>query len=292
MAQALSRSTRPGNFPIRRIIFLAMAAVAICFGAGYLLVGILAGSLDLPRSALWEVVHNVCVPGQLQNRDPMPCLKVDLSDGIDRGFAILRDPRGGTQFLLIPTTRISGIESPLARERDAVNYFSTAWRVRTNIDQALRRELPRDDVGLAVNSIISRSQDQLHIHFSCVRPDVLGTLQQHGMEIGNCWAPFRHKLYWQHYMAMWIPGENFGPYNPFRLLAEGFPNEVANMANRTLVAIGFTRPDGTPGFILLAGQADVPHGDLANGEELLDNSCRIAAKGMKGPGSQAQSSAE
>jgi CDP-diacylglycerol pyrophosphatase len=51
------------------------------------------------------------------------------------------------------------------------------------------------------------------------------------------------------------------------------------MANRTLVVVGFTRSDGTPGFVLLADQVDGANDDLANGEELLDHSCQIAATG-------------
>jgi hypothetical protein len=53
------------------------------------------------------------------------------------------------------------------------------------------------------------------------------------------------------------------------------------MANRTLVVIGFTRTDGTKGFVLLAGRINKQVGDLANGEELLDRSCRVATLGSK-----------
>ena len=276
------RGTKQGSSIRRRTVFLAVAALAVFLCAAYLLVGIVAGSIELPRNALWEVVHNVCVPGQLQRGDPMPCLQVSVSEGIDRGFAVLRDPRGGTQFLLIPTTPISGIESTRARERGAANYFDLAWEARTNLNQVLQRELPRDDVGLAINSIVSRSQDQLHIHFSCIRPDVYKTLHEKGQGIGGHWAPFRAKLYWQPYLAMWVPGDRLGAHNPFRLLAEDVPGASSNMANRTLLVFGLTRSDGTLGFVLLAGEVNIPHGDLGNGEELLDNSCQIAAKGKGG----------
>jgi CDP-diacylglycerol pyrophosphatase len=271
------KRTEKGSSIRRRTVFLALAALSVFLSAGYLLVEIAAGSLDLPRNALWEVVHNVCVPGQLQHGDPMPCLKVDVGEGIDRGFAILRDPRGGTQFLLIPTVRISGIESPIVREPNATNYFSIAWESRKNLNEALRRDLPRDDVGMAINSIVSRSQDQLHIHFSCIRREIFATLHAHQKAIGGHWAPLRAELYGQHYMAMWVPGEHLNPYNPFRLVAEGLPDAVPSMANRTLVVIGFTRSDGTPGFVLLADQVNMQEGDLANGEELLDHSCQVAA---------------
>lgn len=276
--------TKQGSSIRRRTVFLAMAALAVFLCAAYLLVGIVAGSIDLPRNALWEVVHNVCVPGQLQNQDPMPCEKVDVDQGMDRGFAILRDPRGGTQFLLIPTARISGIESPIVRRRNTPNYFSMAWEVRTHLDHALGRELPRDDVALAVNSVVSRSQDQLHIHFSCIQPDVFRTLHRHERWIGSRWAPFRASLNDERYLAMWVPGEHLSPHYPFRLLADGLPGAAANMADRTLVVVGFTRSDGTPGFVLLADQVNQADDDLANGEELLDHSCRIAVAGKSEAG--------
>jgi CDP-diacylglycerol pyrophosphatase len=274
-----ARATKQGSFIRRRTAFLAVAALGISLAAGYLLVEIAEGSLELPRNALWEVVHNICVPGELRNHDPMPCVRVQVDEGIDRGFAILRDPRGGTQFLLIPTARISGIESPAIRQQNAPNYFSMAWEVRTHLDDALGRALPRDDVGLAVNSVVSRSQDQLHIHFSCIQPDVFRALRRHEKWIGSRWAPFRTSLVDERYLAMWVPGEHLGPHNPFRLLAEGLPGASADMANRTLVVVGFTRSDGTPGFVLLADQVNDADDDLANGEELLDHSCQIAAAG-------------
>ncbi len=282
-------ATKQGRTDGRRTTFQVLAGLAIFICAAFLLAEVLAGQIELPRNALWEVVHNVCVPGQLQIHDPKPCLKVDLNGGIDRGFAILRDPRGGTQFLLIPTVRISGIESPIVRGLDAANYFAYAWEVRTNINEALRRELPRDEIGLAINSGVSRSQDQLHIHFSCVRAEVVQTLHKNERQIGSHWARFKAPLYGQHYMAMWVSGENLNPHNPFRLLAEGLPNATLNMADRTLVVIGFTRSEGTPGFVILAGELNVQKGDLANGEDLLDNSCEIAAKGNKGPAGLTQS---
>jgi CDP-diacylglycerol pyrophosphatase len=272
-------ATEQGSLSNRGAAFRKLAVFAILICSAFLLAEVLAGQIELPRNALWEVVHNVCVPGHLQIHDPKPCLKVELNGGIDHGFAILRDPRGGTQFLLIPTARISGIESPIVRKLDATNYFAYAWEVRTNINEALRRDLPRDEIGLAINSGASRSQDQLHIHFSCVRAEVFETLHKNEKSIGNHWARFKIPLYGQHYTAMWVSGEDLSPYNPFRLLAEGLPNATLNMANRTLVVIGFTRSEGTPGFVILAGELNVPNGDLANGEDLLDNSCEIAAKG-------------
>ncbi len=59
-------------------------------------------------SALWKIVHGRCVPDEQAHNDPAPCTAVDLAGG----DAVLKDIVGATQFLLIPTQRTSGIESP------------------------------------------------------------------------------------------------------------------------------------------------------------------------------------
>ena len=120
MSPSLSHDPQQGSFGCSLTIFRVLAVVAaICTCVPFLLLAADAAQGDISRDALWEVVHNVCVPGQSLHHDPNPCLQVDLTGGIENGFAILRDPRGGTQFLLIPTTRISGIESPTVRGPNA-----------------------------------------------------------------------------------------------------------------------------------------------------------------------------
>jgi CDP-diacylglycerol pyrophosphatase len=278
MSPGLSHDTKQGYFSGCLTVFRAPAiAVATFACAAFLLSAANAAQRDLPRNALWEVVHNVCVPGQSEQHNPKPCVQVDLTGGIERGFAIIRDPRGGIQFLLIPTTRISGIESPSVRGQEATNYFASAWEVRTHINEALHQTLPRDDVGLAINSAVSRSQDQLHIHFSCIRVDVWEALHRNEGRIGNQWSPFNVPLVGHYYIAMWVAGENLSPHNPFRLLAEKLPDAARDMGNRTLVVVGLTRNDGTKGFVILADQVNKNSGDLANGEDLLDHACLIAA---------------
>ena len=275
MSEGLDHPLKSSSLGARLTVFrvlAVLAAILLSLPADFAQVG-------FPRNALWEVVHNVCVPGQLLRHDPKPCLQVDLTAGIENGFAILRDPRGGTQFLLVPTARIPGIESPTIRGENAANYFASAWEVRTQIDDALHRKLPRDDIGLAINSVVSRSQDQLHIHFSCIRSDVAEALHENEAKIGNHWAPFNVPLVGHRYVAIWVQGRHLGPHNPFRLLSEELPGTTRDIGNRTLVVIGMTRIDGIEGFVILADQVNRNSGDLASGEELLDTACHIATAG-------------
>jgi len=285
MNTGLSADAKQTKFGGRVIAFWGLAVgTAIIACAPFLLSAGASSQRELPPNTLWEVVHNVCVPGQSEHHDPSPCLQVNLSGGIERGFAILRDPRGGTQFLLVPTARISGIESPIVRGPGALNYFDIAWQARTYINEALHLTLPRDDIGMAINSAVSRSQDQLHIHFSCIRADVFEALRKDERRIGNNWAPLSVPLLGHHYIAMWVTGEHLSPNNPFSFLAERLSGAIPDMANRTIVVVGFTRAEGSKGFVILADRINEQSGDLANGEELLDHGCHVAAMGNKAQG--------
>ena len=179
-----------------------------------------AAQRDLPRDALWQIVHNVCVPGQSEHHDPQPCLHVDLDGGIESGFAILRDPRGGTQFLLIPTTRISGIESPIVRGPNATNYFASAWEARTEINDALHLKLSRDQIGLAINLWRwGAPRISCTFTFLAIRTDVSEALHRNEGKIEDHWAPFNVPLSGQR--VPWPCGcraNTWSLYNPFTLL--------------------------------------------------------------------------
>jgi CDP-diacylglycerol pyrophosphatase len=250
------------------------AAIVACTVVAWLLAA--APQAINQRDALWHIVHDICVPDQLQNRDPKPCVQVDLDRGAEKGFAVLKDLRGATQFLLISTARISGIESPALLAPDAPNYFADAWDARTYIDQALHRTLPRDDIGLAINSAASRSQDQLHIHVDCIRPDLLKTLREQQPSIADRWAPLNVALSGHRYQVMWVAGERLGSNNPFQLLAHGFPSAARELGDWTLVVVGSSQVNGVAGFFILADHVNRESHDPAHGEELLDHACRIA----------------
>jgi CDP-diacylglycerol pyrophosphatase len=132
---------------------------------------ILATIANLPHSAsaanrdeLWVVVHDICVPAYQSIGVAFPCAEVSIADGLERGFAVLRAPSSATHVIVVPTMRISGIESPALLSENAPNYWEAAWDARHFVEEGARRQLPRDKIGMAVNSAASRSQDQLHIH--------------------------------------------------------------------------------------------------------------------------------
>jgi CDP-diacylglycerol pyrophosphatase len=207
---------------------------------------------------------------------PAPCSAVNLK----AGYAVLKDIRGATQMLLIPTDRISGIESPKLLAPQSPNYWQAAWSERRLFEQRAGRSAPRDDVGLAINSAYGRSQDQLHIHIDCVRPQVKAALKAHEAEIGTRWAPLDVPLAGRRYHALRLMGEDLGARDPFKLLAEGDADARADMGRETLVVIGEVFAGGQPGFVLLSDRADLISLDEGHGEALLDHECKV----LKGAG--------
>jgi CDP-diacylglycerol pyrophosphatase len=216
---------------------------------------------------LWKIVHNHCVVDQTQNGKPAPCARLAAD------YAILKDIVGATQYLLIPTTRLTGIESPALLAPGAANYFADAWGEMSLVQSQLPKPLPRQDLSLAINSIDGRTQQQLHIHMDCIRRDVRDSLAQHGAAIGPDWAPFPVPLAGHRYQAMRIPGDALGEANPFRLLAEKQPGARAAMGLHTLVLVGAA----DTGFILLDDRADPAHGDMGSGEALQDHACKVSS---------------
>lgn len=223
-------------------------------------------------SALWNIDHGQCVPHMRASQDPAPCTIVDLA----KGYVVLKDIVGATQFLLMPTARISGIESPAVLAPDAPNYWDFAWQARTLTEQRAGKELPREALSLAVNSPSGRTQDELHIHIDCIRQDVRDALAANRDAIREAWAPFPVRLAGEPWRAMRVDGENLGPVNPFVLLADGDRAAAADMGQHTLVVVGMSWSDDKVGFAVLDGTVDLAAGNHGSGEELQDHGCTVA----------------
>jgi CDP-diacylglycerol pyrophosphatase len=227
-------------------------------------------------SALWNIVNGECVPNQLAHGDPKPCVEVDLKNGVEHGYAVLKDIRGATQYLLLPTRRIGGIESLLLLAPDAENYFADAWDTRGFVERAAGHALPIDTLSLAVNSVRARTQNQLHIHIDCIRPDVRATLIKLRASIGTTWAPLAEPVGGYSYSAMRVMGPALAGANPFKLLADGVPGARADMKLRTLVVAGMRFEDDAPGFVILEDRADLARFDFGAGARLQDHDCALA----------------
>jgi CDP-diacylglycerol pyrophosphatase len=250
---------------------VSLLAAALLLGATCLAP---QGAEAADPNALWNIVHGKCVPERLRTGAPDPCAAVHIRHGVGSGYAVLKDLRGPAQYLLIPTSRISGIDSPAVLAPNAQNYFSQAWRQRRFVERRLHRTLPPEDTSLAINSAEGRSQNQLHIHIDCGRPDVRDSLQRQQAGIGRQWRPLADRLLGHRYLAMRVEGDRLDA-NPFKLLASRLPHARARMGKYSLVVVGEKSAPRRNGFLVLATRADGA-GGAASGEELQDHACSVA----------------
>jgi CDP-diacylglycerol pyrophosphatase len=143
---------------------------------------------------------------------------VNLAHGGEKGYAVLKDnsPTKPFHYLLIPTARITGIESQDLLFPDAPNYFADAWRQRTLVAKLAKKNLARRDYALAVNSTSGRTQNQLHIQIDCVKPEVRKVLAS--AKLTTVWRKLDTPLDGHHYFARRIRGDAMVGENPFTLL--------------------------------------------------------------------------
>lgn len=221
--------------------------------------------------ALWHIVHDFCVPASMGANVQQKCADVETS----QGFAVLKDINGPEQYLVIPTTRITGIESPDLLTPASPNYWRDAWQARRWVEVRMGHELPRDVLSLAVNSTSGRTQNQLHIHIDCLTPDVVNTLREQGPKIGTAWTTLPVLMRGHMYRIRRIDDAELDSTDPFKLIASDVAGRGEVMADQTLLLTGTVAPNGKPAFFLLNDHVQLERGDLGSAEELQDHACAI-----------------
>jgi CDP-diacylglycerol pyrophosphatase len=170
------------------------------------------------RDALWAVVRS-CVVAKQTLGTALPCLKVDLTEGAEQGFVVLRAPLSSTHTLVVPTARVEGTESRALTKPEAAAYWRAALDSARFVVDALPGRISIADVGFAINARTGRSQDQLHIHLDCVRPGVQAALKRRGAGLNERWKRLAFALEGQRYWAMKIGPGQIREQNLFQSLA-------------------------------------------------------------------------
>jgi CDP-diacylglycerol pyrophosphatase len=250
--------------PPRRSFVLAACAALVAAGCSVL------AAAD--PNALWQIVNFDCVPAARTTGKTGLCATVDLPGR----YALLKDRSGVAQHLLIPTDRISGIESPLVLAPNAPNYWADAWDARRYVEAALKRAqrapLPDDQIGLEINSAMRRSQEQLHIHIDCMHPDATAALARHRNDPPRAWT--WDTIGGARYRIMHVPGPSFD-FNPFDLAA-GPRTSPDLMAGQTILVTGAGPSATEAGWLVLDSSLDTD-GGTGSAETLLDHQCTAAA---------------
>lgn len=241
-----------------------------------LLLAVVAG-LGLPvmtlaaqRDLLWRVVQT-CVLNHKLTGLAFPCLDVDAEGGAARGHAILRALGDQNHLILTPITRTIGIEAESLRGRGATNYFADAWNARDFLTRGLARAPGRADIGLAINSRPGRSQDQLHIHIACVRPEVERALEAAVTRVtAHPWSKVKLLPFARPYIVRYVPGDDLHAVNPFDEVARAFDlTDPQDLGEVTIVVTG-AKPEG---FFVMARRKAPRIFDQPHGEALLDPDC-------------------
>lgn len=218
-------------------------------------------------NALWRIVSQKCVPRQQSLGRPDPCREVNLQNG----YAVLKDLEGPLQYLLIPIDKITGIESPALMNGKTPNFFYHAWQARQYLSEKEGAPVADSALALAVNSISGRSQNQLHIHISCLRPDIRRQLDNEAGAIGPAWRPLPEALRGHTYLAKRITADGLAEQSPFITLAHEVPDAAGNMGHFGIAMAKL--PDGA--YVLLAVERSLLRFNQAAPEELQDHNCAI-----------------
>jgi CDP-diacylglycerol pyrophosphatase len=183
-----------------------------------------------------------------------------------RSFVILKDnsPRKPDGYLIIPTARVTGIEDPHVFSPPVADLWAFGWQeARTYV----RR--PASDSGLAINSVFGRTQNQLHIHISCLRRDVAEILARNEASIGEDPAtPFEARLPPHGNPYRVVEVTSLLAESPFDVVAAMPGARPPNMAQQSIAVAGSRKPGVW--FVLDTWHHD---DDAGAAEELLDQTC-------------------
>lgn len=244
----------------KKVGYATAAIIVLLVLIGYLL---FRDSSD----ALWKTVTEKCVPSQQQG-SPAPCLAVNSHNQ----SALLKDRNGPHHDLLIPTEKITGIESPALQQHNIPAFFAAAWEARKHLSDEAGKTLPDDILVLAVNSRYSRTQEQLHIHISCLRPEAYQTLREQGSSLSTDWQPLGEELRGHRYLAKKLTSQDLTRDDPFKELYAYVQRQGDSIDNYGL-ALTVT-PDGEK--LLLANRGVRFGFNRGSTSELIDPQCSLA----------------
>lgn len=248
---------------MKRVSYLILVVVILVGGGAGGWFWLHAGNPD----ALRHFVIDQCVPNQQLHQSPAPCAFVNLKGG----YVLFKDRNGPLQYLLMPTYRINGTESPLLLASHTPNFFWQAWQNRQVMSERRGSPVPDSAVSLTINSRTGRTQNHFHIHISCLRPDIRQRLNEDSASIGTRWLPLPDGLLGHQYLARRVTETELAQKSPFLMLAEEVPEAREHMGRFALAMV--QQPDDS--FVLLATKRDLLTLNRASAEEIQDHRCEI-----------------
>ena len=250
------------------MVKLGIASIACSFTL-LLILGLSATSLT--RQVLWQGVR-ACVFDYKLTGLTFPCLFVDLTHGVELGYVVLKPPFGPPDVVLTPTRRVVGVEDPWLQSSGAPNYFDAAWRARLYLEGSDGRSPEPDKFALAVNSALTRSQDQLHIHLGCLRPELSERLSILASELPTgAWTRvdlIPGSVLW----AFRTGRSDLAGVQPFHLAAEGLGDKIQDRAGLTIFVTRTRSADGDLAILASDTHVSASTNQVAV-DDLIDLAC-------------------
>lgn len=219
------------------------------------------------RDVLWNRLSQKCVPDYLAADTYQPCALVNLDDR----YVIYKVDNDPYQYLLLPTDRITGIEDARLLNDDTPNYFYLAWLSRTFLTEKLDRKLKEKDISLTVNAANTRTQDQLHIHISCLSKEARAVLDRVDIrDLGTQWTPLPEQIRKHTYYAKKLSLSELKTDNVFRMVKEKVASDSGNMKYTGVALVNVDKAT----FLVLEASGTLEKGVSA--EEIQEHGCALA----------------
>lgn len=245
-------------FKHQKIAFKALVISLLCMGTTH---------VKADRNVLWNIVDQEC--GSAQD-DHSKCLVTDKK----QGFVILKDLHGPVHTLTIPTKKVAGVEEPLLLKSSTRNYFYDAWKYRGLLNDFNEKRISERYLTFSVNSKYTRTQDQLHIHASCLRTDVYDVLKRNRSKIGHQWKPLNEKITGYTFLAKKVKVDQIRKNSPFIALNEYVRKKTKDGLDQYGVAM--VSPQNNE--IIYLGLRTEKSGAQAVMEGIQDPSCAITRR--------------
>lgn len=218
--------------------------------------------------ALWHIVSQKCLLGQATPQATGACLKVDEK----QQYVLFKASNGPHHDLLMPTFPVAGLESTVLDAPATPPFMAIAWAERGRIAKEAGFLISDEDMSLAINSRLGRSQNHLHIHISCLHASVKESLARQADGITVQWSQLPEPIMGKDYFARRIASTGLEQENAIVIL-----NDFLRSEGRLPGSFGLAMAHLADGdFVLLAkGNSLFPY-DLGSTGRLQDFTCAIA----------------
>ena len=214
-----------------------------------------------PINALWLLAQNC--------RESRGCYSACRKSSPADQYVVIKDFRWTKNhaYLIIPSVQIKGIESSEIFDPPFVNLWEYGW----DVSKACPGQ-SAPHTGLAINSACARTEQQLHIHISCVRSDVQRCLEdkdRRGEISSQPKHPSRLPLgpWCTVYEVVKVRSLSDND-SPFKVVRHFPAVNDQNMADQSIAVVGSNQPENY--YVLDTYR----HGkNLGSAEELLNQSC-------------------